>query len=637
LLDVQYGTAGTSGYLYGQHELATFAPTATSSASNVGFFGNAATQPGNTQNFTGHISALTFEVDHYGTGTLAAGYGIGGEVVNRAAGKITNAYGIYAFLRTTSTGKITNGYGTYIDAPEITVAGTLSNYTGLYIANPTAVTGAYGLYSAGGKNYFGGNVGIGTTTPGANLEVNGTTKFDGLATFMSGQTFPGTGTVTSVGSGAGLAGGPITTTGTLSIASGGVTNTMLANPSLTVTAGTGLSGGGAVALGNSVTLTNTGILSLGVSAPIATTGGQTPTLSITSAGVTDALLANSYSGTGACAAGKFVTTLARNAAPTCTAGNLGTVTSVGSGAGLTGGPITSTGSLSIATAGVTDAMLANSYSGTGACAAGQVVTTLARNAAPTCVTASTGTVTSVATGLGLTGGPITASGTLAIDTTVVPQLGVTNVFTTSQWANGYLYAYPTGDLWAFYGLNTSTDSTHPTLYLENDDSTSAGDLVFNAVGPNYGGQCTIDVSGNLFCTGTLGLAIKKTSDNRQVGLYTVQSSENWIEDFGSGALVNGVATIDIEPQFAQTVTTDASYHVFLTPNGDCEGLYVTQKGAASFEVHELKGGKSNVQFDYRIVAHRKGFEAARLPDLTEKFQKKAQPPARVKAALASRH
>ena len=87
---------------------------------------------------------------------------------------------------------------------------------------------------------------------------------------------------------------------------------------------------------------------------------------------------------------------------------------------------------------------------------------------------------------------------------------------------------------------------------------------------------------------------------------------------------------------SETVTTDASYHVFLTPNGDCEGLYVTQKGAASFEVHELKGGKSNVQFDYRIVAHRKGFEAARLPDLTEKFQKKVQLPARVKA-LASQH
>jgi hypothetical protein len=44
----------------------------------------------------------------------------------------------------------------------------------------------------------------------------------------------GGGTVFNVSSGAGLTGGPITTTGTLSIASGGVTNTMLVNSAVTV-------------------------------------------------------------------------------------------------------------------------------------------------------------------------------------------------------------------------------------------------------------------------------------------------------------------------------------------------------------------------------------------------------------------
>jgi len=79
---------------------------------------------------------------------------------------------------------------------------------------------------------------------------------DGTLTFVSGQTFPGTGpgTVTSVGSGAGLTGGPITGSGTLSIASAGVTNAMLQNPSLTVSAGTDLTGGGTVSLGSSVSL-----------------------------------------------------------------------------------------------------------------------------------------------------------------------------------------------------------------------------------------------------------------------------------------------------------------------------------------------------------------------------------------------
>ena len=60
--------------------------------------------------------------------------------------------------------------------------------------------------------------------------------------------------MTSVASGLGLTGGPITTSGTLSIATAGVTNAMLAHNSLTVTAGTGRGGGGSVALGATATL-----------------------------------------------------------------------------------------------------------------------------------------------------------------------------------------------------------------------------------------------------------------------------------------------------------------------------------------------------------------------------------------------
>jgi hypothetical protein len=64
-----------------------------------------------------------------------------------------------------------------------------------------------------------GSVGIGTTAPSATFEVNGTSKFDKTVTFAAGQTFPGAGTVTSVASGTGLTGGPITGSGTLSLAS----------------------------------------------------------------------------------------------------------------------------------------------------------------------------------------------------------------------------------------------------------------------------------------------------------------------------------------------------------------------------------------------------------------------------------
>src|SRR5439155_19510024 len=88
------------------------------------------------------------------------------------------------------------------------------------------------------------------------------------------------GTVTQVNTGVGLTGGPITGAGTISIASSGVSNDMLANPSFTVNAGTGLTGGGVAGLGGILSLSNSGLLSLSVNAPLASSGGQNPTLSL---------------------------------------------------------------------------------------------------------------------------------------------------------------------------------------------------------------------------------------------------------------------------------------------------------------------------------------------------------------------
>jgi hypothetical protein len=103
---------------------------------------------------------------------------------------------------------------------------------------------------------------------------------------------------------------------------------------------------------------------------------------------------------------------------------------------------------------------------------------------------------------------------------------------------------------------------------------------------------------------------------RKVALYAVEAPENWFEDFGSGQLSNGTATVSLEPTFRQTVNTDTDYHVFLTPSGDSHGLYVAQKTPTSFEVREQGGGTSSIAFDYRIVARRKGYEQIRLADKT---------------------
>jgi hypothetical protein len=130
-------------------------------------------------------------------GTLNQQIGILAQAGIRSAtsgAKVNSAYGgQFTILNQVAGTTITNAYGVWIKNSD--TVGTITNRYDLYASSPNA------------NNFFAGKVGIGTTTPVANLEVNGTTKFDGLVSFAGGQAFPGTGTVTSVGSGLGLTGG----------------------------------------------------------------------------------------------------------------------------------------------------------------------------------------------------------------------------------------------------------------------------------------------------------------------------------------------------------------------------------------------------------------------------------------------
>jgi hypothetical protein len=94
-------------------------------------------------------------------------------------------------------------------------------------------------------------------------------------------------------------------------------------------------------------------------------------------------------------------------------------------------------------------------------------------------------------------------------------------------------------------------------------------------------------------------------------------------------------TVAMDPRFAGIVNTGVEYHVFLTPNGNCKGLYVASKSANGFEVRELGDGGSSVGFDYRIVAKRAGHETERLGDATAEMHTMTARHDMMKARLAA--
>ena len=161
---------------------------------------------------------------------------------------------------------------------------------------------------------------------------------------------------------------------------------------------------------------------------------------------------------------------------------------------------------------------------------------------------------------------------------------------------------------------------YPTAYFHQDQSPTPSAPVLQTYSTVFGGSCTIDATGNLSCTGSKSAVVPVDNGSRKVALYAIEGPENWFEDLGGGQLVNGSAVVHLEVTFAQTVNTGVDYRVFLTPNGDCRGLYVTNKTANSFEVRELGGGSSGTSFDFRIIAKRKGYEDIRLADRTKQFE-----------------
>ncbi len=107
----------------------------------------------------------------------------------------------------------------------------------------------------------------------------------------------------------------------------------------------------------------------------------------------------------------------------------------------------------------------------------------------------------------------------------------------------------------------------------------------------------------------------------------MESPESLFEDFGKGRLGNGRGEVKLDADFAALVHGD-DYHIFLTPRGDSNGLYVNGLTSSGFEVREQKGGTSSLEFDYRVVAKRKDIPAPRLEkvNLPQPIKELVKPP-----------
>ena len=192
------------------------------------------------------------------------------------------------------------------------------------------------------------------------------------------------------------------------------------------------------------------------------------------------------------------------------AGGNGTVTQINTAGPITGGPITSSGTINLAASGVT----ANTY-GNATVIPVLTVDTYGRVTSATNVAITAGTVTLVNTDANLTGGPISTTGTIGLANVIT--IGAGNVTTTN--ANvGYAIVNINTLNAAVNGLNAQI----PVQYA----TTANLSVTYNNGTLGAGANLTATTNGvlsidGLSPTATQRILVKDQTANAQNGIYTV--------------------------------------------------------------------------------------------------------------------
>jgi hypothetical protein len=161
------------------------------------------------------------------------------------------------------------------------------------------------------------------------------------------------------------------------------------------------------------------------------------------------------------------------------------------------------------------------------------------------------------------------------------------------------------------GLTRNTSFSAPAAGVFGAGTSGGNGVMGSATGLGFAGLFLGDVvvTGGFIVNGRKSASVPFPDGSRRL-LYSVESPESWFEDFGAARLVKGRAIIALDRKFLSVVR--GAYHVFLSPEGDCRGLYVSRKSAGRFEVREFQGGTASVPFSYRLVARRKDVKAERF-------------------------
>jgi len=152
-----------------------------------------------------------------------------------------------------------------------------------------------------------------------------------------------------------------------------------------------------------------------------------------------------------------------------------------------------------------------------------------------------------------------------------------------------------------------TPGTHNLSFWTSDTERirvdSGGNVGIGTTSP----ASTLTIVGNFSATGTKSAVVNTSYGMRK--LYAIESPDIRFYDQGRAKLKNGIANISLDPIFIETVEPD--YQVFLSPDARTKGIYTAEKAKEYFIVKSFNPN-SNIQFSWLVSALRKGYRDSRM-------------------------
>jgi hypothetical protein len=196
---------------------------------------------------------------------------------------------------------------------------------------------------------------------------------------------------------------------------------------------------------------------------------------------------------------------------------------------------------------------------------------------------------------------------------------------------GILGANEYGSYWGSLGYKNSGLTTYGGYFTSSASGTGKSSQANTGIGVGaWGDLLGADIHGkvygvyaegedySLYSNGpvyknNIDVHLQDNGTGINTALFTNVSTDVTVQTSGYATLSGGKVSVAFDPAFAASVSTETPVVVTVTPTGNSNGVYLSEVSKNGFSVVENNNGKSSVTVSFIAIGKRAGYEHPNLP------------------------